>query len=289
MNFHHDLAMITKEELNRAGVVVQRTWDDYHIYMNYLQISHRLFNSSIPYITVYSKEFINQWNDLTCEEREVFHDIEERMRTCRPITQYMGRNIRATGKKKSDFLLKNWNIYHLHLEKREDGQPFTNKRLLFFQPYGRIVHIIAVKNHPKAENWFDRELLEIIFDNWPWLLNYREGIRPTENAPDSEVHELLKSMVTLVPFRNGSLFPTSYGVASSGDSSAAVQTADRVFNSLTIWQNDLIKGEREIKKKIQKKKLLVPEHLDYFLKIENNYFIAYEKATHAKIRMFPIP
>lgn len=108
-------------------------------------------------------------------------------------------------------------------------------------------------------------------------------------VPDEGVHELLKEAVSLIPFREGSLFPTNLGVAASGDSNLAVRTADRVFNLLTEWQSELTSRESEIKKLIRKEGIKPPPRLDYELIIENGFFVAYELQTHAKIRMFLVP
>ena len=47
MNFKHDLAEISRKELNKAGIVVPSEWDDYTICMKHLDIHHRFFDSSV--------------------------------------------------------------------------------------------------------------------------------------------------------------------------------------------------------------------------------------------------
>lgn len=287
MNFKHDLAEISKKELHKEGIWIPKEWDDYQICMKYLEIHHRWFDSSVPYISVFSKELRKKLPLLSEEEQEAIRDIVNRLKSCQPITPYMSRDIRAISVKKSDFLLKNWNIYHLHLEKAPER--YQNPNLLFFQPKGQVVHFIDVRPHPKGTSWFERELFDIIYDNWPHLLIYRPDVRPVLPVPDEGVHELLKEAVSLIPFREGSLFPANLGVAASGDSNLAVRTADRVFNLLTEWQSELTSRESEIKKLIRKEGIKPPPRLDYELIIENGFFVAYELQTHAKIRMFLVP
>ena len=287
MNFKHDLAEIARGELRQAGIKVPKEWDDYQACMKYLEIHHRWFDSSVPYAVVYSKELREKYPTLTPEEQEAIRDIEKRLNCCETLTPYMSRDIRATSVKKSDFLLKNWNIYHLHLEKSSDG--YQNPNLLFFQPKGRVVHLIDVKPHPKGTGWFDRALLEIVYDNWPHLLNYRPGMKPTCSIPDDGVHDLLKSMVAFIPFRDGGLFPTNLGVVASGDSGLAVRETDRMFNTLTTWERELMEREDEVKQELLRLNLEVPDALDYSLEVEDGFFIAYEIHTQAKIRMFEVP
>ena len=287
MNFKHDLAEISKKELHKEGIKVPKEWDDYRICMRYLEIHHRWFDSSVPYMVVFSRELWRKLPRMSVEEQAAIRDIVNRLKSCQPITAYMSRDIHAISVKKSDFLLKNWNIYHLHLERVPER--YRNPNLLFFQPMGQVVHMIDVRPHPKGAAWFDRGLFDIIYDNWPHLLIFMPGVKPTLPVPDEGVHGLLKKAVSLVPFRNGALFPTNLGVAASGDSTVAVRTADRIFNRLTEWQLELAEREAEIKESIREAGIDPPAVLDYTLVVEDGFFVAYELQTHAKIRMFPVP
>lgn len=287
MNFKHDLAEISRKELNQAGIVVPRDWDDHTVCVKYLDIHHRFFDSSVSYMVAYSKELKKKLPTLTSKEQDAIKDIEERLKTRKSIVPYMSKQIRAISVSKSDFLLKNWNIYHLHLEKDTDGR--SNGNLLFFQPQGRIVHFIDVRPHPKGSAWFDRELFDIIYDNWPFHLNYRPDMKPTVTVPDENVHDALKKMVLALPFRGGCIFPTRLGVATSGDSSMAVMKVNRIFNNLTAWELELNKKEKEIRREIRKLKLREPDLLEYRLEIESGHFIAYEINAHIKISLFEVP
>ena len=93
----------------------------------------------------------------------------------------------------------------------------------------------------------------------------------------------------MIPFRDGSLFPTNMGVAASGDSNLAVRTTDWICNMLREWQIELEKRKYDIRKLIRKAGVKPPARFDYELIVENGFFMAYERQTHAKIRMFPVP
>ena len=134
MNFKHDLAEISKKELNEAGIKVPQEWNDYTTCIKYVDIQHRFFDSSVPYMVAYSRELRRKLPTLTDDEQRAIQDIAERLRTCKPLTPYMSHLLRTISVKKSDFLLKNWNIYHLHLEK--DSERHTNRNLLFFSRKG---------------------------------------------------------------------------------------------------------------------------------------------------------
>lgn len=289
MDFQHDLAEISKELMHNAGVVVSPDWDDCYTCIKYLELHHRWFDSSIPYGVVYSKKLIEKLPTLSLDEQNAIHDIVHRLKNSITLIPYMSKGLKNPQIHKSDFLLKNWDIYHLHLEKATPGKPFTKPNLLFFQQKGQMVHLIDVRKHPNGPDWFIRDLLETVYDNWPWLLHYFPGYTPTEAIEDHKVHNALKCMVVPIPFRNGMLMPTTLGVASSGDSSMAVRQAYSILNQLQYWEIDLKKNEEDIRKGIwDSMSVSITEPLDYTLIIEDGFFVAYETHSNAKIKLFKL-
>lgn len=287
MDFQHDLAEISRELIRNAGIKVSSDWDDCYACIKYLELHHRWFDSSVSYKVVYSNELLKKIPNLSGEEQAAIQDIKKCLENCISITPYMSKDIKRTEIRKSDFLLKNWDIYHLHLEKSIPPMRFTKPNLLFLQLKGRIVHLIDVRKHPKGSEWFIRELLEIVYDNWPWLLQYIPGYTATATIRDHDVHNALKTMVVPIPFRTGILMPTTLGVSSSGDSSMAVKQAYSILNRLQRWETELKKSEKEIRKSIfESMSIRVTEPLDYSLIVEDGYFIAYETHSNAKIKLF---
>ena len=292
MDFGKDLANISKKILKQKGITISNEWDDYHIVMNFLEIQRRwLFDSKVPCEVKVSKQLSGKISTLTPLELQVYNDIVSRMKNGQPLEPYMSRLIYNTKVSKSDFLLKNWNIYHLHLETVGKNSKFEGKssNLLFFQPKDNVLHLIDIKPHPRGCTWFDRDLLEIIFDNWPSLLRYEKGMKPTISVPDKEVHDGLKNMVMIIDFHDGMLFPTNLGVASSGDSSWAVLLTNRIFNSFRIAEKELSEHEEKIKLEIFNQTHIYPKHrLDYVLRIVNDDFYAYEYRVKKNIFLFSL-
>ena len=286
MNFKHDLAELCKKELILKGIEVPPEWNDHEICIMFLEISDRCFNSNVSYEVKYSKELLEKLPTLTEEEQSAIKDIETCLKTCKSITSYMSKDILKTSVKKSDFLLKNWNIYHLHLEKREEKGFYQNPNLLFFQPQNQVVYFIDIKKHPTGETWFDRDLLNIIFNNWPELLIYREGFKVKHPIPDNKVHGALKQSVAAIDFHEGCLFPTNLGVSTSGNSNMIVGKVNRLFNEFMKYEKMLLENEKTIKHFILGQQTSMPNRLDYRLEIENDFFVAREIKTGLKIKMF---
>lgn len=290
LDLQHDLAKIAKQDLINAGMTIPTDWDDYAICINYLEIHQRWFDSSIPYRVVYSKELLKKLTSLTQEEKLALQDIEKCLNKCKPLTLYMSKGIRETNIKKSDFLLKNWNIYHLHLEKLTPSKNYyTKPNLLFFQPKGNVVHFIDIRPHPKGSEWFNRDLLEIIYSNWPWLLTFLKEVKPLQSIPDDQIHSITKNMNIIIDFHGGALSPSNLGVASSGNSIKAVMETNRIFNALKKNEDYLRENEDVIKQELENDiGITVDNSLDYELIVEDNYFVAYEKTYHVKIKLFEV-
>lgn len=77
----------------------------------------------------------------------------------------------------TDALLQNWDIYHLHLNKKNIQKNNTKQKkvqtsdyILFVRVSGSTAYFICVENHPKGDAWFNKNYLEIINANWPHLL-----------------------------------------------------------------------------------------------------------------------
>ena len=287
MDFQHDLAEISRGLMRDAGINVLPEWDDCYACIKYLELHQRWFNSSISYDVVYSNELLKKIPGLSKSDQEAIRDIEHCLKNRINITPYMSKGIINAEIQKSDFFLKNWDIYHLHLEKSVSGKKFSNPNLLFFQRKEQVIYLIDVRKHPTGSEWFVRELLEIVYDNWPCLLHYLPGYTTTESINDCDVHDALKSMVVPIPFRNGVLIPTTLGVASSGDSNIAVKQAYSILNQLQRWEIELKKNEEDIRKGIfETMAIQVTEPLDYSLIVEDGFFVAYETHSNAKIRLF---
>lgn len=287
MDFHHDLAEIARKNLKELGIATPANWDDYTTYLKWLQVKQRRFNSSVHYQVQYSKELHEKLDTFSEMERKSVLDIENRLRNAEPITDYMSKQIDSISMKKSDYLLKMWNIYHLHLEKKRKKKKYKNPNLLFFQPKGNTVYFIDIRHHPTGNKWFSKELLEIIYNNWPELLHYKPGLVPciADGVPieltDEMVFDLMKAGITsFVTFHEGSVYPTNFGVSNSGDGVNAELVANIVWKNLFFYQMQLLAEQKESGKNSK---------TEYKLIEKNGLFIAQGKRQKIERVLFREP
>lgn len=289
MDFHHDLGEISRKHLKKLGITMPKDCDDWKIYLQWLQLKQRRLDTDTHYQVYYSKELTQKLETLSQEDRNALSDIENRLCNAEPVTDYMSKLINSIDMKKSDFLLKVWNIYHLHLEKKT-RKSYKNPLVLFFQVRGNAAYFIDVRQHPTGNEWFSRELLNIVYDNWPELLSYRPGVTPAlesgepVNLTDEEIFVLMKNgITTLVPFRDGAIFYTNAGILASGDSALAGRIADLVWNKLGLYQLELSRNQ-EIGESNSH-----DSRIDYKLIEKDGFFVIQETKSKREIERFKVP
>ena len=290
MNFKHDIAMMAKQTLLDNGIAVDNNWDDHTLCINYFDVVNRWFVNKNKCKVVYSKELLEKLPTLTQEERDAIRDIEYKLNNGISLTSYMSKSIWNSYIRKSDVLLKNWNIYHLHLEQLDLlKRYYTKPNLLFFQPKGNMIHFIDVIPHPRGSSWFNRDLLEIVYSNWPWLLIFIKGITPNLDIPDEEIHNLSKNINTIISFHGGALMPSNFGVMSSGHSHHAASETIKLFNLLEKCEKVLMSKENIIKSMIQQELgVQIDNSLDYKLTIDNDIFMVTETNSQWKCQLFKL-
>ena len=89
-----------------------------------------------------------------------------------PFASARKKSSKNGGNPYNDDLLNDWGIHHLHLgtEYNKRGKIKRSKNLLFCIINSKSVYFINIQEH-KA-NWANKELLEIVYDNWSELLDY---------------------------------------------------------------------------------------------------------------------
>lgn len=146
--------------------------------------------------------------------------------------------------------MKNWNIFHAHLGRLPENsmQCHRSDRLLFFTHNNNNVYLIDVKKHPKGSEWFDKELILIIYRNWPELLHPVSCIKPAgkNTIPDESYFELSKHVIIPIQIEGKFYMPTNFGVATSGDSQIAVEQTDLFFMELSNFSSCILRdmGDR---------------------------------------------
>ncbi|WP_026894328.1 hypothetical protein [Clostridiisalibacter paucivorans] len=179
----------------------------------------------------YSKEF-----SCPDECKSALSKIVSAIESGKNLLPYMSKQtIRPS---KNDGLLNDWNIHHFHLNEQLEKNTIFIKRsdwLLLAFVNDEAVYCLNVYSHRKPYLWSHIKLIEIIYNNWPELIekNKLEGIVGLTEKLDDKGYSMLRkaNATTLVEIGENNVYGLiGGGYASDGSSTEAVRTSDYWYN-----------------------------------------------------------
>ncbi len=223
--------------------------------------------------------------------------------TGKNLNPFMTRRIKNL--QLEDMLLYDWNIYHFHLSDildiKNDGFMERSDQLLMAYVTTDAIYFLKIVPHDEIPShlWANKEYIQIIRDNWPWLIekNLLKGVSLSQKITEEEYYNLRKAHIsTFTELTDGSLYGViGGGYASDGSSSEAVHQADylrRVCGILEGLMSQqfwiLLSRSPELYERLKKDTLTPIIHLigtngHQFLLIEPNIKIMF-KVDHYKTK-----
>lgn len=222
------------------------------LYIRYLSNSKRIPPAK-PRNVHLSKELIN--SDLYNTYKDKVDNITELLKSGQSIKPYLNRDVKHIFKKNcpKDFLLNDWDLYHLHLGELIPNANFCNrtKYVLFCRITENDVYLIQILDHTEDSSFACRQLLTIIRDNWIEQYNVHKlnGISTIggKEVNDFEYRQLREAGICTILNIDGECFISpNMGVSGSGDSSKDVRVAIKQFNLLEILKEHILKSSKII-------------------------------------------
>ena len=143
----------------------------------------------------------------------------------------------------NDGLLNDWNIHHFHLTNRfnEDGTAKRSDYEIFAYVTDTDMYMIQVYLHKDQLNYWHKEMIAIIYSNWPELIEkYRlKDVRCTTERLDDEGHKAIRNSHITTPIEldeNRVFARIGGGYTADGSSAEAMRLADRWHNQLRLIQ-----------------------------------------------------
>lgn len=247
-----------------------------------------------------------KYMDITTKKRTVFFseeftcppvfkkrvlEIKKRIEKGVSIKPFLSKgSTRITNK---DYLLYDWNIYHLHLGKLDNkNSKFASRtnELLFIYVTDESIYFIDVLDH---NSFTEKKLLSIIRLNWPFLLDefLIEGVlelSPILSEDDIGLFRK-KGLSMFTQLDSGEiLFPPGRGIVSTSESAKAVHSTLSILNYLRRTQESIVENIEEMKLIIsnysnQKNDSL---NLIFQLKIFNGNFYLVELSSKYVLHLF---
>ena len=220
-----------------------------------------------PRHILYSREF-------KCPEKYklALEEFEGKAKKGADLTPYLSEKLQRADY--NDLLLNDWGIQHFHLSRRfrDDGLVARSQYLIFAKVTADTIYMIQVYDH-NAEDVFSREeLIRILADNWPEVIEryHIKGARElTEHFDDHDYSEIRKgriqSFVELGENRVYGLMGGGY--STSGASLEALQQSDYWRGRLEVVQGIVVKEAEHIGKAInraiEKRAPFCPMHIRF--------------------------
>lgn len=143
----------------------------------------------------------------------------------------------------NDHLLNDWGIHHFHLGTKFENSGFISrtKHVVFAIITQDKFLLIDIKPHNPAP-WSDPELLKIIYEVWPEVLqpHYLPGVKSRVDLSKPEhISRLRKAGITTMTSIGGKVFTLlGGGLVSDGGSVQALVNHDRMANFTTRLQHE---------------------------------------------------
>lgn len=197
---------------------------DYHKAMKKIIPAH-------PRRVHYSKEF-----SCPDECKSALDKIVSAIESGKNLIPYMSKlTIRPS---KNDGLLNDWNIHHFHLDEEYEKDSIFIERsdwLLLAFVGEQDIYFLNVFYHKKPYLWTHIELIRIIDNNWPDLIERHrlQGVTRLAEKLDDEKYAILRkaNMSSFVELEENKVFGLiGGGYASDGSSIEAVRTSDHWYN-----------------------------------------------------------
>ena len=221
------------------------------LYLCYLSNSKRIPPAK-PRKVHLSEELIN--SDLYNTYRDKVEKIVELLKKGQSIRPYLNKDVKHIFKKNcpKDFLLNDWNLYHLHLGELKPNAKFCDRtrHVLFCRIAENDVYLVQILDHTEDSSFACRQLLTIMRDNWIAQYNVHklnDILGMEKEFSDSEYRQLREAGIcTILNIDGDYCISPNMGVVSSGDSSMDVQIAIRQFHILEVLQEYIIKSSKII-------------------------------------------
>ena len=238
-------------DLDNKNYAYLKTLQPQELYFRYIADSKRIPPARCRKVHV-SKEL------LFSDEYKIFRDKIENIinifKTGKTIRPYLNKDVKHIFKKNcpKDFLLNDWDLYHLHLGDLQSNANFCDrtKYVLFCKITETDVYLVHILDHTEDSSFACEKLLTIIRDNWIEQYNVHklhEISRLEKDYSDSEYRHLRENGVCSLLNIDGEYFISpNLGVASSGDSSKDVQITMQHFHALRTLQKHILNSAKMI-------------------------------------------
>lgn len=240
MDFWWDINLICLDYLKRDGFQESMKASNHAGYLvDYLNRRARLLPAH-PRQIFFSKEF---QSPSSPKLKRGLNHLLRCVREGKDLSPFMSRGIDIKKGIKYDEMLNQWGIYHFHMSETflKSGFVQGNNEILFAMVDDENFYCIQIGTHC---SFSDKRLLEIVYYNWPYLLEpymLPKGTHLATDITNDMVKALHKKHVnTFTPLPNGRfVFMPPFGSTACGSQIACQMQANHIKRLLIVLEKYL--------------------------------------------------
>ena len=243
-NIIGDYAQILRERLRIRGYEecsIDNIKDDYNLVLAYFGALRRMVSMV--------KRTVFKANGFVCPPKYIsaLAEIERKIESGENINPYLSRKLPNLSA--NDELLNDWGIQHFHLgssvitKKKNKGFIRGTPELLFVYFDAQSAYFIVIGDH---DSFGDQELLQILHDSWPEILEKFKDPRIKSVIPHDLTNKQRDQMrragynMGVNVMRDGTAYVmVGGGIMWSGDNTLDVYGTDRLHNWAHLQANNL--------------------------------------------------
>jgi len=259
-----------------------------------IKIITRLFNAKqryIPkqkYIIKESQEIKESFKRLNKQYQEAFNEIKMMFSNAEEVRPYLSTRIKKTDY--YDKLLLDWNIHHLHLNKKNSVTDYWVDRsdyLLLFIIEANTVYFVDIEKHKENNIFEQQKYLKVIYNNWSNILEpYKKNceIASYTELTDSGIKKLREAGIN-TPFiiDNKAYMGFGDGISGAGTNFLHQGKAMRIKKYLTRIDEYCKLNEQKICHKIYQETNIKLETLTLDLFYDNDELRVIETKSNCLI------
>ncbi len=194
----------------------------------------------------------------------------------------------------SDRMLNDWNIYHFHLTNRfnDNGWAKRSDYELFAYVTDTDMYMIQVYKHSNSMIYYQKEIVEIIYNNWPELIErfHIKGVNSLAEKYCDKQYKILRdsNISTFIELGDSLIFGMiGGGYMSDGSSGEAMRRSDFWHNRLKQVQTIIINNMHLLTQTIKQiSRNDTPKYIIKMLWIDNEKeFTFAETSCHVIIQL----
>lgn len=280
MDFYNDIVQIARDVLDHYDVGYADLLDGRQIVERWVNVQLKLIKA-VPHEIVKSAHIISQSDPVILGYLQI---IENKFRNGTDVNPHQGKGIFREDY--TDYLFSDWGIFHLHLSDKLEGKYFMvrSDSLLFVLLHKKTVYFIDVRPHDEQYVFAQKELLKIVYDEWPYVIEpFRlQGVSGLsyELEDPMMIAKMRKAGVNVFHRIGNDFFvPIGGGITTAATSIQVTIQVDKLYFMAKRAMDDIDRNKTNLVNRISEAMGITCTATDFHLELTGNGFFVFDRIS----------